>query len=266
MRSVRLVAIAALVGAITMAPTELRSADAVSSAKATSASGTTSVTTVTYGAVATGSANVSTGSSSFVLPALSAGSCNQGNNTSGVTATGATTIKMVAVTGFIIGMVVTGSNRIPANTTITSIVSTGSGSPNIVISNATVTNTIPNNTVLTGTGCQRFFSVNNIRALNLKSFGISQTVTAGSAGNMLLQACNGTWTEATGICSGTASTIVTTAAGASSAITTYTPPSTFSASSTIRLRAIATVRSVTSTISISVRAATDLRTALNSNT
>ena len=131
MRSVRLVAIAALVGAITMAPTELRSADAVSTARATTASGATSVSTVTYGAVATGSAGVSTGSSSYVLPALTA-SCSGTVTTSATlsSSVGSTQINLASTTNLVVGMLVTGSAGIQVGSRISTIKATnpsGSG-------------------------------------------------------------------------------------------------------------------------------------------
>ncbi|MEI7541410.1 MAG: hypothetical protein WCJ89_08035 [Actinomycetes bacterium] len=264
MRSVRLVAIAALVGAISMAPTELRSADAASSALATSASGATSVSTVTYGAVATGSAGVSTGSSSYVLPAFAA-SCTASNVTTGTASTGSTQINLAnATTGLVVGMLVTGSAGIQAGSRIVSIKS--NPTRNIVISKP-LTATWATGRGVTGSGCwQQYFSVNNIRALQLKSFGISQTVSAGSSTDTItLQSCAGTWTEATGACSGAISSIVATAPSATSAITTVVN-TLVATTGTMRLRALATINGITSTISISIRANTDLRNAVSSNT
>lgn len=260
MRTIRFAAIAALVGAITMAPTELRSAEAVATARTLST--TTSVSTTTFGAVA-GATSAATTAAAYVLPTFTA-ACTQARSTSGSTASGSTTIGIAtSTTGYQVGMVVTAPVAgIQAGSKIVSIKATNPR--NIVISLAT-TAIIAINTSITGNGCwQQYFNVNNTKPLNLVSFGISQTVSSSGSDTITLQRCAGTWTEATGVCSGAITTIVTTTVGGTSAITNV-PVALTATTGTARLRALATINGITSTISVSVRGASDLRAPIETN-
>ncbi len=243
-----------------MAPTELGSAEAVVTAKATAAS--MSVGTTQFAAVA-GATSASTTAAAYLLPTFTAG-CVQARNTSGIISSGSTTIGIAtSTTGYIVGMVVTaGVAGIQTGSKIVSIKATAPR--NIVISLAT-TASIANGTAITGSGCwQQYFNVNNIKPLALVSFGISQAVTSSGTDTITLQKCAGTWTESTGVCSGAITTIVTTTVGVTSAV--FTVATALAASTgTARLRALATIDGITSTISINVRAGTDLRAPITSN-
>ena len=260
MRNLRLVAVAALVGAITMAPTELLPSFAV--VKASSASGSHSIATAQFQAVA-GATSAATTTAAYALPTFTAG-CTQARSSSGSTASGATTIVIAtSTTGYQVGMVITAPVAgIQVGTKILTIKATAPR--NITISLPT-TAIIATGTAITGNGCwQQYFNVNNIKPLALVSFGISQVVSSSGVDTITLQRCAGTWTEATGICSGAITTIVTTTMGGTSAVTTV-PVALVANTGTVRLRALATIDGITSTISISVRAGTDTRAATVTN-
>ena len=260
MKTIRIAAIAALVGAITMAPTELLPTFAGLSAS--SASGALSITTNQFRAVA-GVNSAATTAAAYALPTFTAG-CTRARNTSGSTASGATTIGIAtSTTGYQVGMVITAPVAgIQVGTKILTIKATNPR--NITISLPT-TAIIAGGTAITGNGCwQQYFNVNNIQTLNLVSFGISQVVSSSGVDTITLQRCAGTWTEATGVCSGAITTIVTTTMGGTSAVTTV-PVALVATTGTVRLRALATINGIISTISISVRAGTDTRAATTTN-
>ena len=239
-----------------MAPTELGSAEAVVTARALTSS--MSLGTKSFAAVA-GANSAATTAAAFALTA--AATCTAAQATTGSTASGSTTINMASVSGFVVGMVVTGSGRIPAGAKVISIKT--SATRNIVISAATSGGAIGNGTTLTGTGCQKYFNVNNIKPVALTSFGISQTVNTTSGNTITLQSCSGTWTEAIGNCSGTIANIITTATG-SSAVTNVPIPL-VATTGTVRMRALYTVGSVKTTISVAVRRINDVAAGVTTN-
>lgn len=260
MRIIRLATIAALVGAITMAPTELGSAEAVVTAKATATS--MSVSTTQFAAVA-GATSASTTAAAYLLPTFTA-ACVQARNTSGIISSGSTTIGIAtSTTGYIVGMVVTaGVAGIQTGSKIVSIKATAPR--NIVISLAT-TASIASGEAITGSGCwQQYFNVNNTKAKALLSFGIAQQVSSTGTDTITLQRCAGTWTEATGVCSGAITTIVTTTVGATSADITV-PVALVASTGTVRLRALATINGITSTITIKIRRVTDVAAGVATN-
>jgi hypothetical protein len=255
MKSLNLAVIAVLVGAIGLAPTELPSAQAAATATVNTLG--LQVATKQYGVVA-GASPAATTAAAYSIPAFIT-SCTVSNQTSGPNPSGSTTITMSSVTGYVVGMrpIATG---ISASALITSIKSTAPR--NIVISIAT-TASLPNNTAITGGGCwQQYFSVNNIQSYGLNSFGIQQTFTSISPDTIAMQRCSGTWTEATGACSGTITTIVS--GTSTSAITTVGTPLT-ALTGTTRLRLSASKSGVSVSISVFVRLATDIPAGATSN-
>ena len=258
MKTVHLAFIAVLVGAIGLAPTELRSAEAATTAQTNPAA--MSVSTKAYGAVA-GSSSAATATSAYVLPTFTAG-CTGTTTSSANTAIGATTITIGnnAATGIVVGMIVSGPAGIPAGTKILTFKATNP--KNITISNA-VTIAFNTGTALNAAGCwQQYFSVNNIRNTALNSFGIQQVFTSISPETITVQRCSLIWTEATGACSGTITTIVT--GSVTSAVTTAAIALAAS-TGTARLRALATTSGVTATISVLIRRATDVAAGTTSN-
>lgn len=255
MKNINLALVAVLVGALGLAPTELLPAQAATTA-ITSGS-VLDVTTKQFGAVA-GSSPAATATSSYALSTFTSG-CSFSNLTSGSTGSGSFTINMTSVTGYVVGMVVSATG-IPAGAVINSIKATPVR--NIVISLAT-TATIGNNTAIVAGGCfQKFFSVNNIRNTNLNTFGIQQIFSSISPATITLQRCAGTWTEATGACSGAITTIVT---GSSTSLVITVPIALVASTGTVRLRALASKSGVTATISVTVRRATDVSAGVTTN-
>ncbi len=243
-----------------MAPTELGSAEAVSSAKAIASS--MSVNTAKFAAVA-GATSAATTATAYVLPTFTA-SCTQARSSSGSTASGATTINIATSTvGYQVGMVITAAVAgIQVGTKILTIKATAPR--NITISKPT-TAIIASGTSITGNGCwQQYFNVNNIQARALVSFAIAQTVTSTGSDTITLQRCTGTWTEATGACSAGLTTIVTTTVGATSADITV-PVALVASTGTARLRALATINGITSTITVKVRRVSDVAAGATTN-
>jgi hypothetical protein len=254
MKTTHLILVGVLVGAISLAPTNVPLAHAVTKAKATSAG--SNVTTKQYGAVA-GSSSAATTTAAYSLPTLTA-SCSVSNDTENKkTKSGAATIKMASVAGFDVGMEMSGV-EFAAGTLITSI---DGGGKSITISIDTIAD-IDKNTAIVAEGCwQRYFSVNNIQNTALASFGIQQTFSTPGE-TVTMQRCSGTWTESTGDCSGTISTIVS--GSSTSAITTV--PRTLAASTgTARLRILSSKKAVSITISVFIRRTIDVAAGTTSN-
>lgn len=248
MKTNRLALVAALVGAIALAPAELLTAQAATTA--TSSSSTTNVSTSQFGAVA-GSSPAATAAAAYSVPGFTT-SCTVSNSTSGSNNFPKTTLGMSTVTGYVVGMqpIATG---IPSGARIVSIKT--SSPRNIVISIATTAN-ISNGTSILGAGCwQQYFSVNNIQATALNSYGVQQIFSSVSPDTVTMQRCSGTWTESTGACSGAITTVVT--GSATSAITTV-PVALAASTGTSRLRLAASKSGISVTISVSIRRATDV--------
>ena len=254
MKTNRLALVAVLVGAIGLAPTELPSAHAGVSASSTSS--VLQASTKKYAAVA-GSSSAATATSAYAVPAFTT-SCTVSNQTTGSNNSPRTTINMASVTGYVVGMKPSATG-IPATALITSI---NTGAKTITISIATTSN-ISNNTVITGAGCwQQYFSVNNIQATALSSFGVQQSFSSISPDTITMQRCSGTWTEPTGACSGTITTIVS---GSSTSAVTTVPVALAASTGTSRLRLLATKSGVSVTISVAVRLATDVAAGTTTN-
>ena len=254
MKTNRLLLVAVLVGAMGLAPTELPLAQAAITATSESP---LSVSTIRFGAVA-GASSAATTTAAYLLPVFTT-SCSFSNNTQGSNPSGSTTINMAAVTNYVVGMRVTATG-IPAGAVINSIKAT---SPrNIVISMAT-TATISAGTAIVAGGCfQSYFSVNNIESTPLTSFGIQQIFTSIAPSTLTMQRCSGTWTEATGACTGAITTIVSSSA--TSAITTV-PIALAASTGTARLRILSTKSVVSTTISVLIRRTTDVAAGTTSN-
>lgn len=256
MKNIKLVLIASVVGAISMAPTQLLPATAAILGSATSPA--QSVSSGNYRAVA-GATSAATAAAAFVAtPTTSI--CSFTKSTTGNTASGSPTIRLANVTSLVVGMVISTTTGIAAGTKVTAI--------NVGTATVTITpNTnasIGNNTSLTFSGCyQSYFNVNNIGTLGLISYQMSQVVSTTTAGvNVTLQACSAAWTEATGVCSGTITSLVTLN-GATSLGQTFTAALAASGG-TVRLRALGNTSGQSSTISINV-ARVNVRAAITTN-
>lgn len=255
MKTKNLALVAALVGAIALAPTELLTAQAATTAK--SSSSTTNVSTSQFGAVA-GSSPAANAPSAYTVPAFTT-SCTVSNTTSGANNAPKTTLTMSSVTGYVVGMqpIATG---IPSGARIVSIKATAPR--NIVISIATTAN-ISSGTTILGAGCwQQYFSVNNIQNTALTSFGVQQSFTSISPDTVAMQRCSGTWTESTGACSGTITTIVTSTG--TTGITSV-PVALAASTGTTRLRLAATKSGVSVTISIAISLSTNIAAGTTTN-
>ncbi len=254
MKTNRLALVAVLVGAIGLAPTGLPRAQA--GVSATSTSSVLQAPTQKYAAVA-GASPSATATSAYAIPAFTT-SCSVSNVTTGSNNSPRTTINMGSVTGYVVGMKPSATG-IPATALITSI---NTGAKTITVSVATTAN-ISNNTAITGAGCwQQYFSVNNIQATALSSFGVQQSFSSISPDTITMRRCSGTWTESTGACSGSITTIVS--GTATSAITTASIA--LSASTgTARLRLLATKSGISVTISVAIRLATDIAAGTTTN-
>jgi hypothetical protein len=254
MKTRNLALIGVLVGAIGLAPTGLSLAQAEVSA--TSSASSTQVSTKQYVAVA-GSSPAATAPTAYSVPAFTT-SCAVSNKTSGANNSPKTVLNMGTITGYVVGMrpIATG---IPGSALITSI---NVASKTITISVATTSN-ISNNTSITGAGCwNQYFNVNNTQTTALNSFGIQQSFTSISPDIITMQSCAGTWTESTGACSGTITTIVTSST--TSAITTV-PTALAALTGTARLRLLSTKSGVSVSISVAIRLATDIATGTTTN-
>lgn len=254
MKTTHLIFVGVLVGAIALAPTKLPMAQAAVTAIA-SASGF-NVSTKSYGAVA-GSSPAATATSSYSLPAFSS-SCSISNNTQGTTLIGKTTIRMANTTGYLVGMAITAAGIAPG-TVINSVFS----SPNRIIISVATTAAIANGVAIIGGGClQSYFNINNIHDTALTSFGIQQIFTSISPKTITMQGCAGTWTESTGACSGSITTIVS--GSVTSAVTTV-PIALAATTGTARLRVSSTTSAVSVTISVFIRRAIDVAAGTTTN-
>ena len=259
MKKMKLALIAAVVGAISMAPTQLLPAAAAILGSATSASQT--VSSGTFGAVA-GASSAATTASAFAVTSMTS-SCSVSQSTrpnpSPTTPSGSSTIILVSVGSLAVGMIISTTTGIVAGTKVTAI-NTGTNTITITPNTNAV---IPRSTSLTFSGCyQAYFNVNNIRSIALASFQISQAVTTTAPDGITLQSCSLIWTEATGACSGTITNIVVTNSG-TSAFTTVSG-ALAATTGTVRLRALCNTSAQTSTISINI-ATTNVRATVTTN-
>jgi hypothetical protein len=255
MKTSNLALVAGLVGAIALAPTQLSLAQAET--RATSSASATTVSTKQFGAVA-GSSPSATTAAAYSVPAFTSG-CAFSNNTDKKAKFPKSNIEMASVTGYVVGMELIGAG-FQSGTRITVVDNTGQNS--ITISLATNAD-IENNTSIVARGCwQQYFSVNNIYNTDLTSFGIQQSFTSISPDTIAMQHCSGTWTESSGACSGTITTIVS---GTSTSAVTTASLALAASGGTTRLRLSATKSGSNVTISISVRRATDVAAGSESN-
>ena len=227
-----------------------------------------SVSTAKWSVIA-GAYETSTSTSSYVVSAFSAVTgCQTNKQTLGSTPTGSSTIKFTVasgVTGLTIGMTVSGNSRIVTGTTITAI---DVATQTITLSAPTSGGSISNSSTIQFAGCfHKFFSINNIGNIDVATIGISQTVTTSGNNRITLQSCSGTWTTTTGACSGTVTQLILTNSGTGSV--SQAPLSLLGQNAgvtdTARIRALSTTNSgsPTSTVSISINNALNLRSDMN---
>jgi hypothetical protein len=212
------------------------------------------VTTIQFGAVAGASPSATT-TAGYSIPAFTA-PCSVSNDAK-KTDPGVFVIEMKTVTGYVVGMEVTGAG-IPAGAVITAI---DNGNKEIDISLAT-TAVIAKDAPIVAGKCYQYFSVNNIQNTALNSFGIQQTFTSISPDTVTMQRCSGTWTEATGACSGAITEIVS---GTSTSAVTTVPVALAASTGTARLRVSTRTSSASVSISVLIRRATDVAAGTTSN-
>jgi hypothetical protein len=253
MKTTHLLLVAVLVGAMGLAPTKLPQAQAA--VEATSSVSNLNLSTVQYGAVA-GSSPSATTTSAYSVPAFTA-PCSVSNEAK-KTDPGEFTIDMKHVTDFVVGMEVTAAG-IPAGAIITAI--SNGHNKSIDISLAT-TATIAKDTPIVAGKCYRYFSVNNIQNTALNSFGIQQTFASISPDTVTMQRCSGTWTEATGACSGAITEIVS---GTSTSAVTTVPVALAASTGTARLRLSTRTSSASVSISVQIRRAIDVAAGTTTN-
>jgi hypothetical protein len=251
MKMTRLLSVAVLVGALGLAPTELPLAQAAVTATTASP---LAVSTIQFGAVA-GASPSSTTTAAYPIPAFTA-PCSV-SQTAKKNDPGVLVIKMNSITGYVVGMEVTAAG-IPAGAVITAI---DNGNKEIDISLAT-TATIAKDTPIVAGKCYKYFSVNNIHTTALNSFGIQQTFASISPDVVTMQRCSGTWTEATGACSGAITDIVS---GTSTSAFITVPVALAASNGTARLRVSTRTSSASVTISVLIRRATDVAAGTTSN-
>ncbi len=166
------------------------------------------------------------------------------------------------ITDLAVGMILRGSNINGSGTnTITSITTsrrfiTATGpntDSNQIIAFSSVS-------VCTSTS---FFTLKNTGDFAINSMSISQTGTAVSAGNTLTwSTCSGTWTESTGACSGTISSILTTTSSSGEQQLSLA----LTSGQSVRVKTHLTPASGSTTLNISVSVSTtDLASATTSN-
>ena len=183
------------------------------------------------------------GSGGWVTPS-SVSTCNTKSVTATLTS-GRTNITLTIGTTahFITGMKITGTG-IAANTTLTSFSST-------TVARLSVNATASGSSVLTlimPTCSQQFFYINNSGSTAVTTLGLVQktdsTVISATTGTNYvdLQTCSGTWTTATGVCSGTTATFMTTQGPTTSPLTPVTVSVGANGSTQIRALATQTVR------------------------
>ena len=256
MKKMKLALIAAVVGAISLAPTQLLPAAAAILGSAVSPS--LSVSTGDFGAVA-GASSAATATSAFVVDTM-VSSCSFNQTTpNAFTSTNSSTITLLAVTNLAVGMIISTTTGIAAGTKVTAINTT----TKVITITPNTTAQLAKSVTLTFSGCyQKYFNVNNIKSIALASFQISQVVNTTAPDSVTLQSCSLIWTEATGACSGTITNIVVTTSG-TSAFTTVTGALS-AVTGTVRLRALSNTSGRTSTVSINI-ARVNLRAAITTN-
>ena len=256
MKKIKLALIAAVVGGITMSPTQLLPAAAAILGSAISPS--FSVSSGDFGAVA-GASSAATATSAYVVDTMvSSCSFNQATVNAN-TPNNSSTISMGAVTNLAVGMIISTTTGIAAGTKVTAINTT----TKVITITPNTSAQIGKSVTLTFSGCyQKYFNVNNIRSIALSSFQIQQTVDTTAPDGITLQSCAGTWTEATGACTGAISNIVVTNSGTSAFATVSGALS--AVTGTVRLRALCNTSGKTSTISINI-ARVNLRAAITTN-
>ena len=257
MNNFRLATVAALVGAISLVPTELQSADAVISSHAVPTS--ISVTTGTAQVVA-GLTSAATATNPLALSGITTSTC-AASTTVTAKATATQTILVASATGISIGNFITAAGGgISANTRVTGI----TGLTLTLSANVTLAKNDP----VAFQGCfQKFFSVNNIGSIALVAFSISQTSSSSAPSGISVQSCSGTWNEVSGICSGGSITTLFTNSAGASATSAFTSLSGAFASGfqATRLRVLCNRSGQTTQINVRVSTATDLRAGIITN-
>ena len=257
-RNFRLATVAALVGAISLAPTELRSADAVVSARSVPTS--ISVTAGTAKVVA-GLTSGATATGPLALSGITTSSCSA-STTVTAKVTAAQTIFVASATGISIGNIITAAGGgISASTRVTGI----TGLTITLSANVTLAKNDP----VAFQGCfQQFFSVNNIGSIALVAFSVSQTSASASPTGISIQKCSGTWVGGSiATCSGGSITTLFTNSDGGSATSAFTSISgTFPTGAEAKqLRAVCDRSGQTTQINVRVSTGTDLRASVTTN-
>lgn len=166
------------------------------------------------------------------------------------------------VSDLIVGMVLRGANIFNSGTnTVAELISSNR------FDSATGPNTDSNQIIAftSPSGCtsSSFFTLKNTGDLAINSMSITQTGTAVNAGNTLTwSTCSGTWTESTGVCSATISSILTT----TSTSGTQQLALPLAPGQSVRIKTHLTPASGSTTLNISVSVSTsDLTPATTSN-
>ena len=258
MKKMKFALIATVVGAISMAPTQLLPASAAILGSAISPS--LSVSSGTFGAVAGLNSSATTASAYAVSGMASATGCSINQTTvNATTPNNSSTISLLSVGSLAVGMIINATTGIGTGTKVTAINAT----TKVITITPNTTAQLAKSVTLTFSGCfQAYFNVNNIRSIALASFQISQAVTTAAPDSITLQSCAGTWTEGSGACTGAITNIVVTNSG-TSAFTTVSGVLA-ATSGTVRLRALCNTSAQTSTISINIAQA-NLRAAITTN-
>ena len=253
----RSISIAALVGAISLSPTGLLPADALTLARASSS--TLSLNTAINTVVAGASSSASTQAAYATSPSVS--TCTISTTLSTKAKFPNSTVSLTSVSGLFVGTEVDVIPGITSGTVITAI-NTGS---NVITISPGITADIAKDEVITFKGCfQSFFSVNNKGGIRVNSFGISQSVTTSAPNSMVIESCSTTWTESTGDCpSGTITTILSTSSGTSGIA--QVSRILLAVTGTTRLRSYTLVPNRTATISITIQSNLNFRSGITTH-
>ncbi len=256
--TVRSIVVFSIAGAIIIAPASLVSAHAA--AKARSVSSALSVNSGTA-RVIVGTSSGSVGTLAHTINATTS-SCSFSSTLTAKGKIGDTVLSLTTSTGLLVGMsaVATG---IPSGAFITVI-----SGLDVTLSQALTAEIAKTGPSISFLGChQRYFYANNIGTITVSNFALQQTVSGSVPGGFQIQKCSGTWTEATGACSGIITNILSTSSGTSSIIDVGVGL-TFEnggLSDSVKLRAVTTKAGQSTSITSVVKNVSHLRAGITSN-
>jgi hypothetical protein len=256
--TLRRIVVFSLVGAIIFAPATLVSVHAA--AKARSISAALSVNSGTA-RVIVGEFPGSTGTSAHTINAT-VSSCSFSSTLSAKAKSGDSVLKVNTATGLLLGMTAV-QTGIPAGAYITAV-----SGVNISISQPLTADIDKNDLSVAFQGChQEFFSANNLGSITVTNFSLQQSVSGTVPGGFQIQKCSGSWTEATGACSGAITNILSTTSG-TSLITDSGIGLVFQnggSTDTVRLRAVTTKAGQSTSVTSVVKNASHLRAGIITN-